>query len=318
MTTTIARVVQLATFIVVICAALAPARAQCPQARLFASVGGGPGQDQMQIDASATENLGNEIGRIWQSDNSNIGNNFSGGCPSSEWWIDTGLENRGIEGFIGAPSCTVSACPIGNLTLLVEDRSPAPYQNAFFVVMSVDETPTPHPRWWDFSTVSPFPFPSVISVESFPKPQVTRVVPGPSSTSVTFDIPDIASGVFGPPASALVQSYDVYKFNGASDPGRNASAWTLVQQIPYFDAAAVGVNLTLMDCPTATCQIAVGLTFSGGDTPVSSMLVGMSVPLGTPGPVPADSAWTMLAMVLLVLTGSLLILRSRRQPSAGH
>ncbi len=80
---------------------LEPARAQCSSARQFAMVVGMP---KLKIDPQGAENLGNEIGRLWNSNNSSAGNTFGGLCDSQgtsdlpPWWRFSGAPLRGIRG----------------------------------------------------------------------------------------------------------------------------------------------------------------------------------------------------------------------------
>ncbi len=282
-----------------------PARAQCFSTRVFASIGGGASTDKLRIDPNGAQNLGNEIGLFWSSAHSGFGNNFAGGCPSSDagqpgggWWKTTQGGLRGIEGVLGTGGCLASSCPSGDLTVVVQDQSPAG-NDAFFIALRVDSTPA-QIRWWDLARVDPSPSPSVLPLQPFPALTLRAVAyQGGGSFLLELELADVAANVHAVqgsgdlplPASSVVARYDLYRHVGTADPGRDASAWTLDQQHPYADSHAVVHAIATCVEPGSDVFFALGVSFDGGaGADVASRYVGaaLRIECQSPGaPTPA-------------------------------
>ena len=153
--------------------------------------------------------------------------------------------------------------------------------NAGFIAYSVDETPAGQ-RWWDLARTDPDASSgsSVTHVMSFyPSVEIVASSGAPPRVTITNNYEDVGilfHGVQGPdntplPGSARLRSYDVLWFNGAGDPGRARSLWTLAKKIPYQDAAIVSDSVGV-PCPTDQhTMFAIGLTWEAG---LESELVG--------------------------------------------
>ena len=253
----------------------------------FATIGGGAATDKLRFDPGGAANQGGAIGRFWQSTNSAVGNNFAGGCPSQGsggWWQSSQPPLRGIQGWIGTTGCQTAGSPAGHLTLVVEEASAAG-DAALFVALRVDETPAAI-RWWDLSRVDPSPSPSVLPLYELPRPVVAGTSSaGGSLVNLELVFPDVAGGVHAVsgaantdlPASAVVASYDLYRVETSTDPGRDAATWTLVHQEPYTDGP--GAATLTVDCQTEQL-FALGLSFDGGTGPdVPGALVSKPLPI---------------------------------------
>ena len=267
---------------------------QCNPLQSFASVGnGGQGQIQLEIDASQTADDGNEIGRFWSAGNSLAANSFDAGgnCPSGAedgWWTSRSSGNHGIKGILGHADCLVSLCPVvgsDELIFVVEDTA-ALGSTAHFIALRVNGF-FGGIRTWNLARVAPSN--TVLPMLEFPEPSVVfSTFAAPGEIEVTMDFPDVAANVHGVtagdvplPASAVIASYDLYRFvgpPGSPHPGRSADQWTLAGQTAYADAAATAE--TLLPCPAAgaTVLLALGLSFHGGAGPdVRSALVGPAI-----------------------------------------
>lgn len=135
----------------VVATSIPVAEAQCGAgSRLFAGTSGGATTSKVRFNPAGTfgaANPGSEIGRIWESTNSNNGNNWcvgggatcdanrlplpeGVGCPSNDstapWWRVVQTTNRDIQGNIATGDCVLNTCPDLDLTFLVEDFGAAP------------------------------------------------------------------------------------------------------------------------------------------------------------------------------------------------
>ena len=280
----------------------------CNPLQSFASVGnGGQGQTQLEIDASATEDAGNEIGRFWASSSSQSASSFQAGgsCPSGGadgWWTTRASGRRGIRGWFGYDDCQVSTCPaVGSdeMIFVVEDQGSGS-GTAYFVGLRVNGF-FGDIRTWNLARVVSSS--TAVPMLEFPRPDPISSSGPPNEITLTLRYPDVAAGVHAVtdgdvplPASSVIASYDLYRFIGpphSSDPGRLASDWTLVDQTPYSDAEAT-VETVVSCLPSgAETYLALGLSFEGGAGPdVRSELVGQALHIEcwTPAlPVPAGA-----------------------------
>jgi hypothetical protein len=283
-----------ATCVLLVAAEAVEAIATC-MPRAFATVGGGPTTKKLRIDPNGAENLGNEIGRFWESDSSGI-NNFDGECPSgggNGWWKLNQPPLRGINGTLGTLGCAPSACPTNEMTLVVEEQS-GDGDEAYLIAFRVDATPGGI-RWFDFARVSPH---DVLLMQELPRPQQTSATYGGGIVHMGVTYPDVAPnvhavndpGVDTPlPASAVVKSYDLYKaVTDDLPPGRDVASWTLVEQHPYADGPVNKVvHLPCPEEPSDNLFVALGVTFHGGlNGDVQSTLVSqVTLVEGCPPPV---------------------------------
>ena len=78
-------------------------------------------------------------------------------------------------------------------------------------------------------------------------------------------------------ASSTIASYDLMKAQSLGDPGRDRSAWTMIDQIAYADAAVSGHFQSIAcDEQTTDAWLAVGITFVGD---IESAYVGQAIAL---------------------------------------
>lgn len=295
--------------------------AQCGAGvRSFATIGGGSSTSKVRVlpgtsRGGATGTLGSEIGRFWQSGDSTMGHNFIPGdtdakmnpvgCPTvgngqagGGWWQISQTTKRGIQGAIGGVGCLASTCPVGDLTVVVEDYgaagAPGVNGTAHFIAFRVDETPA-DVRYWDLAKVAP-PETDLLFIE-FPVPTITSSFKQGTDRVVTVNYANISfhahgQTVAGPMSSTqLISSYDLMVHTGDSDPGRLRSAatctapnpggrcWTLIHQLPFTGVGPSGVQ-AVVPCESVTKDsfIALGVSFKGGSGPnVPSALVGRAV-----------------------------------------
>jgi hypothetical protein len=290
--------------------AVAPtAEAQCTPSKRFASGANtnsgvvSLGYTYVHVDNDPVTPLGDEIGRFWQSSNATLANNFSGTCPAASFWkVGKNGSDYGMDGSVGATGCTASGCPAGDLTVVVEDWQagfppPGIGGHAYFVAWRANETPS-LTRFWDYGRTAPhltvFPF------VPFPTAHVASSARTGMTINITMNYVDVDPnfhGVTGPctgsnpttctnnpvPADDVIVSYDLYRFNGPTEPGRDRDLWTFVESVPYvpggvtLDNVAGGIN-----CPDTINDsfIAVGISFDGGSAgPVPSELVGRATRL---------------------------------------
>jgi len=306
------------------------AEAQCGAgARNFATIGGS-GLVNLRVDprTSAGE-LGDELGRFWQCDDSASGNNFipgdaekkmappgTGGCASTDpaqagggWWQVAATTMRGVNGLISGTGCFASTCPVGDLCTVVEDWGPSSpsgvYDTAYFVGWRSNETP-PDFRYWDFAKFCGSST-CVVPMERFPVPWVQSshwdangdselVIGSSDDPAVNVYVQTPAAG----PASQIIQSYDLMMHTGLVDPGRdrNSGSWSLLASIEYADAALQSLPILVpCDISLEDTFLAFGLTFKGGAPggPVPSQLVGSAIQLecdpnlADPKPKPKDT-----------------------------
>ena len=288
--------------------------------RNFATVGGGGTTDKIYVLPGSSRggvdgDVGTEIGRFWQSEDSTQGNNFLFGdadyrmddtlCPvvgngqvAGGWWQVSETTKRGINGFISGAGCLSSTCPFGRITVVVEDFGadgpPGVNDTAHFIGFQVDDTPG-GVRHWDLSKVAP-PNTDLLFIE-FPTPTITSSFKQGTDRVVTLNYANIAFHVHGQtetapiPATDIIASYDLLVHTGDTDPGRlryadNCDApnpggrcWTPVQQTPFTGSGPSGV-VAVVPCESVTKDsfVSLGVSFHGGAGPdIPSSLVGRAV-----------------------------------------
>jgi hypothetical protein len=284
------------------------AEAQCAPARTFASAVNGAtkvGFGQVVVNPAGVTPLGDEIGRFWQANNSTLGNNFGGTCPSAVWWLNSGgappagvpANSLYLNGLIGGTGCAANTCPDFvsiPLTVVVEDwGAPAPGINAdaYFVAWQVSPTPNLL-RTWNFARTASTPgaVATTYPFVRFPHANVTSSNRNGFDVEVTLSYADVAPNFHGAtggntaagdigtalPATSTIVSYDLMYHVGLSDPGRSRSLWTPLATVDY-PGAGVPAVFQNVDCPDQVTDafIAVGITFEGDAGPdVPSTLVG--------------------------------------------
>lgn len=277
--------------VAVLAVALAPvAEAQCPSARIFASVGGMMETNLRVQPTAPVDTNGNEVGRFWDSGGSNLSNNFGGSCPSSIWWGYNAAGNGQIDGALTEGACAQSGCPGSEMTLVVENYDaggpPGVGGDAFFVAFRVDETPGAF-RWYDFGR-SDGRVGGLVPWLPFPDVQVTSSSRLPNDdVEISATLVDVAGNTHGaigatdmqPAASAMVNEYQLLRATGMTDPGRSRTLWTPIATFPYNDSGATVGPLTIpCDDTVNDTWLAVGIGFNGGSAGnVDSELVGRAI-----------------------------------------
>jgi len=254
------------------------AEAQCVPNKRFTSKPGGP-VTSLYI-ALPPDGSGNELGWMWQSDNSLV-NNFAGGCPPTSWLHKSPVQAH-VDGLIGAFDCTWNGCPLETLTLVLEDQS-VDQQQAYLRVL---RTPENLSGVFDFTCSPPPPHGNVfLSFPPFPGFDVLASTILPPTIYLTLEPDDLEENIHAcpdplpfPPWSTA-ESYDLYTFYGLTDPGRHRSFWNLVSHIPYTGGGALPVDVDLpCPLPGSSVFLALGVNFhGGGGGPVSSAFVGAGV-----------------------------------------
>ncbi len=132
--------------------------------------------------------------------------------PTSQWYISGNLGNGDVAG-----------CPAGDLVLVMsEDLGFA----ANFAVTQSDETP---------AKAAHYNFPN-ISFQPVPRPQVVSSSRQAGSVFVEIRVADLDpafSSRFAKAASEYITAVHLVSYLGTSDPGRNASHWSVLQTVPY-------------------------------------------------------------------------------------
>jgi hypothetical protein len=300
-------VVALAIAVAIVCLAMPAAFAQCGTAREIAMRQNGANYGRIGVDTQALVPVLNnqtEVAIFWESGNSanNTGGPHMGGAPGSSscdsatgngggsWWSTGGTGGgqpanaRSIQMFLSSTGCTLTVCPGagGSLTVLVEDIT-ADGSDAAYYLITADETPGPI-RYYDLARADPATQPSndvTHPMWNHPRVSVASSSGPPPNTTLTnaYKNADVEIWGVGPQGSAAQQidSYDVFVFHGAAEPGRTRSAWGAPHHtIPYNNTpqGAPIPDSFLVPCPEETndTYVAVGLTFDG----IPSYYVGKS------------------------------------------
>jgi len=245
---------------VVVLAAATPASANCIPAKIASTFSAdvseyiylafGPGVTKNDVTAT-----------FYQKDCA--GGVSSVAYPASDYFLDAsanGLEftaNLGDARVAGCPSQS-AVCP-GPVKLVMRIQANTPTGPKFLVLTAVEGA---HPNT-AFAYFLGRTTGSSITAASLPRPRVTSSARAGSLVNLQLALDATTAGSQGD-ADSAVTGYDIVKATGA-DPGNNAAAWTLVQNVPTTNGAAGTVTFSA-DCsnPTVDQFFATRLTFSDG------------------------------------------------------
>jgi hypothetical protein len=287
------KVILVLVALVAITGLVSDAWAQCAQPRLFRS--SGKFGNNVRVDPTGSNNAGNQIGRLWDSDNANFSNsglNTNGAlCPASQWWLAQVDGNMAVDGFLTSVGCTQMGCPLDKLTVVVEDYDaagpPGVGGTAYYVGWLTDETPASG-RWYDYGEADGAAALTVVPIAEFPKVDISGSSRAGMTINVNYNLADQDANVLswdhnGPapfPVSATVQEWQLMKATGLADPGRARAGWTLVEAIPYVPGGTAHFNAIPCTDIVNDEWLAIGIGFNGGAAgAVNSALVGEAVQL---------------------------------------
>ena len=193
--------------------------AQCGTGpRFFASIGGGGAAPKSRVDANAADDAGNEVGRMWASSDSDLGNNWGytdptsgllvlspqddprdpeGRCPSDNsngdgsfaWWTVSQATYRGFDGAVAVAACETSTCPGADQTFLIEDES-ADGTTAYYVAARTNYDPggTVGGRNWDLNKPIGNGSDNLVPIREFPWVETTASAKNGTDTDLTLNI----------------------------------------------------------------------------------------------------------------------------------
>ena len=277
------------TALVVFAGVVADSWAQCPNPRIFRS--SGKFGLNVKVDVTGTDAGANEIGRLWDTQNSAFSNsNLADGsfCPASLWWLGAD-PIRIVDGALTSGACVQTGCPTRDLTVVLEDY-PAPGPpgiggDAFYVGFAVTETPA-EGRWYDYGLVDGVTAATTLPMIPFPVVDIVASDRSGGNVLVTVDYQDQGNHVHTwlnggiAPTNSVVAEWHLMKATGLTDPGRDRNSWTQFATIGYVDGGDTQQHS--VPC-TDTIQnefLAVGIGFAGGTGPVvDSALVGQAIAL---------------------------------------
>lgn len=100
---------------------------------------------------------------------------------------------------------------------------------------------------------------------SIPRPRVTASARVGTTVNVSVGIDSIAAGLFGPNAASAVTGFKVLSAQNATDPGRDAAAYTEVANLPAAGGAAAASGNIALDCTSTTERwLVTQIVFEGG------------------------------------------------------
>lgn len=175
------------------------------------------------------------IGRFWQAGNRPAANEGAG-CPASVYLLPGDAQQLTIFGQMGGDfgfgACDNAGCPAGTLVMVIQTLS-ADGSKAFYAAGKVNETIGE----FDFGRGG-----TNWQVAEVPRPRVTSSSRGGSTVTLnlSFDAPVGAYGdADGFARSSILSGYQVVRFEGSADPGRNPAAWTNIGAvIPVTESGA--------------------------------------------------------------------------------
>ena len=263
--------------------------AQCSGPRIFRS--SGKGGLNVKADTTGAESGGNEIGRLWDTQNAAFSNNgLADGsqCTPDNWWRTDGTLWY-IDGALTSGACAQTGCPTRDMTVVIEDYDtngpPGVGGKAFYMGWAVTETPAGL-RWYDYGLVDGVTAATTLPFLQFPSANVLDSDRSPGTVDVTMRFADQAGNVHSwlngavAPTTAVVKEWHLMKATGTADPGRQRSLWTKIDTIAHQDGGLD--KFYSVDCPDVGTDewLAIGIGFDGGSAPaVDSALVGEAVAL---------------------------------------
>ena len=200
---------------------------------------------------------GTLLGQAWQLGIPQRAYYDTAACGPGMLYFATNQSGIGLN--LHMESCGIG-CPdhFSNLGVLAQQQWP---DNTFFLLAGATETPGPVDFDYSTQNLSLVVLPSPVVVSS--GPQVGNAMP------VTINVPSVAAGLHGPGTASSMTGYRILSKLAVTDPGRNASSYSLVTTLPGAGGAAAPNTSITLDCtdPTGTKDrwIVTQLDFENGE-----------------------------------------------------
>jgi len=179
---------------------------------------------------------GNLVGQTWQL---GAPATWSTGNCTGFLYFSVGGINLNLE----MSSCG-AGCPAPGATLAVLAQNQGA-QGTDFLVATIGETPARSVNY-DYSTQGNH------NLVPMPRPRVTSSNRAGSAVNLGIQVPAASAGLYGPNAASAISGYNILSASSATNPGRNAAAYTLRATIPAAGGGA-GTGAVTVDC-TNTAQ----------------------------------------------------------------
>jgi hypothetical protein len=238
---------------------MAPAAsAACASARSAKTYNSGTGA-YSYWHAPSGDTGGTLVGQTWQLGapgtwSTGNCNSVDVGSPGGAGFIYFGAGGIGLN--LDLAACG-SGCPASGSTLAVvaQKKSGA---TTDFLVATVVETPGGAVNF-DYSTQGNH------EMIPMPRPRVTSSSRAGTTVNLNVQVPAISAGLYGPNAANAVTGFNILSASSATNPGRDAAAYTLRSAItsPGGNAATGAVSV---DCtnPNADQWVVTQLVLEGG------------------------------------------------------
>jgi hypothetical protein len=204
---------------------------------------------------------GTLIGNAWQIGAPGAYSPLAGYWPCSQNFLYFGSTGLGLN--LHMEGCG-QGCPPANATLAVLAQQAVDLPNGGpvgFLLATAAETPVAGVNW-DYSTephqLVRLPTPVVVD-------SCAQCPPG--NVTLTVSVPSVAAGLSGPSVGATFTGYRILSAVSATDPGNDASAYTIATTIPAPGGMAAQSNPFTISCPTTgggDAWIATQLSFENG------------------------------------------------------
>lgn len=239
------------------------ANAQCPNAKQFNLAFGATADAVLVFPSDANRAVGGGVlkGRFWQS-GARTTHNEGTDCPESSYMVSDADGASTIFGFLngdwGQGQCGGTGCPTGTMIMLIQTLS-NDGSKAYYAVGKTAET-----DGFDFGRGG-----GNWPVVEMPRPKVTvssRAVPN-VNLDLSFDSPALGSrgesDAF--PAESILSGYQIVRFVGTTDPGRNPAQWQVVEVVPATSTGAIRTSF-VVDCTNTAADVFVATRpiFDGG------------------------------------------------------
>jgi len=221
---------------------------------------------------AASTAAGTLLGQTWQLGAPGVWNNGAGATDCNG--IDQGSGSPGFLYFAGSNdkiglnlhmgTCG-AGCPAGLSTVAV-----AAYKRSAtgteLLVATIGETPAGVANF-DFSTQGDH------NLVPLPRPRVTTSSRAGNLVNVAVAVSPVSAGLYGPNAGSAITGYNILSAQSATDPGRNAAAYSLRSSIPAAGGAAGTSSSFSVDCTNTTQDqwVVTQINFENGGLPGNSV-----------------------------------------------
>ena len=252
----------MAVVVIALLAIASPVSASCPVDKSAATYDG----TSLSYWHSTTSDPGTLTGQTWQIGAPGVWNNGNGGALDCNN-VDQGTGSPGFLYFVGGDKIGLNlhmgtcgtGCPANGSTIAV-----AAYKKygagTDFLIATIAEGTNPNANF-DYAVQGDH------NLIVLPRPHVTSSSRAGTTVNLNIQVPGVSAGLYGPSAASGngITGYNILSAQAATDPGRNASSYTLRTSLPASAggpaSGAVGV-----DC-TNTSQdqwVVVQLQYEGG------------------------------------------------------